>query len=491
MNRRRSGERVPNARPKPSIPNNTRPRLTLLSEEQKHQVHGYALTLLERTGVRVDSPAVLRFLEGKLGAKAEDDVLRLPVEVVEDALLTAPKTIDIYDRLGNHVFKLGDDSLRFGIGVTALFYQDPETDDVTPFTRGHMRDMVRLGGRLPHYDVVSTVGIVQDVPVELTDLYASLEMIANTTKALVLLVSDEYKFPAVLNMFEALHGDLTARPFVIPYFNPVSPLVVNEGTADKVMEAARRGLPFIYSNYSMAGASTPLTPAGTLALLLAELLAGLTISQLIRPGAPISLGMLPVYFDMKTMMNFYDPQSILINLACAEMMAHYGLPHTGTSGSGTGWGMDLIAADTYWLNALTFSLTRGGLAPFIGDTLGSKAISPLTLVHVHEIIDQARRFADGFQLDDAHAVLAEIDEVKPGGHFLTVPSTLERYKDGYYTSPIFPHWSMETWQLEGQPAADTLLRQRTVELMRDAPAPADHDDLIAQGEAFIHHLLTS
>ena len=86
--------------------------------------------------------------------------------------------------------------------------------------------------------------------------------------------------------------------------------------------------PVIYSNYSMAGASTPLTPAGTLALLLAELLAGLTISQLIRPGAAISLGMLPVYFDMKTMMNFYDPQSVLINLACAEMMAHYGLPHT-------------------------------------------------------------------------------------------------------------------------------------------------------------------
>src|SRR5690606_27345484 len=144
-----------------------------------------------------------------------------------------------------------------------------------------------------------------------------------------------------------------------------------------------------------------------LALLLAELLAGLTISQLIRPGAPISLGMLPVYFDMKTMMNFYDPQSILINLACAEMMAHYGLPHTGTSGSGTGWGMDMVAADTYWLNAVTFSLTKSGLAQFIGDTLGSKSISPLTIVFVHEIIDQARRFASGFQLDDAHAVLDE------------------------------------------------------------------------------------
>jgi len=466
-------------------PANARPRLTLLSEEQKRQVHGYALRILATTGVRVDSPRVLRFLEKRLGATARDDILQLPPEVVEEALRGAPKTIDVYDRAGRPVFTLGDDRLRFGIGVTALFYQDPLTDDVTPFTRRHMQDMVRLGSALPYYDVISTVGIVQDVPVELTDLYASLEMIANTTKPLVLLVSDEAKFPAVLDMFEALHGDLAARPFVLPYFNPVSPLVVNEGTADKLMVAVARGLPVIYSNYSMAGASTPLTPAGTLALLLAELLAGLTISQLIRPGAPISLGMLPVYFDMKTMMNFYDPQSILVNLACAEMMAHYGLPHTGTSGSGTGWGMDLIAADTYWMNALTFSMTGGGLAPFIGDTLGSKAISPLTLVHVHEIIDQARRLAGGFQLDDAHAVLEEIDAVGPGGHFLTTPSTLERYKTGYYTSRLFPHWSMETWQLEGRPAAQDVLRRRTVELLRDAPAPPDHDELLDRGRAFI------
>lgn len=485
MSRRASPRRD---RPPGAITNNALPRLALLSDEQKAQVHQYALHILARTGVRVDSPGVLRFLEGKLGAAARADVLRLPPEVVEDAIRSAPKVIPVYDRLGNLVFRLGDDRLRFGVGVTALFYQDPLTDDVTPFTRRHMQDMVRLGSALPHYDVISTVGIVQDVPVALTDLYASLEMIANTTKALVLLVSDEARFPAVLDMFETLHGDLAARPFVLPYFNPVSPLVVNEGTADKLKVAVERGLPVIYSNYSMAGASTPLTPAGTLALLLAELLAGLTISQLIRPGAPISLGMLPVYFDMKTMMNFYDPQSILINLACAEMMAHYGLPHTGTSGSGTGWGMDLIAADTYWLNTLSYSLTKGGLAPFIGDTLGSKAISPLTIVHIHEIIDQARRFAAGFQLDDAHAVLDEIDEIGPGGHFLTVPSTLERYKTGYYTSPLYPHWSMETWQLEGQPAADRRLRERTVELLRDAPAPPDHVDLLARGQAFIETL---
>jgi len=473
-------------------PNNAQPTLSLLSPEQIEQVHRYALQILATTGARVDSEPVRQLLARKLGPACLDGArVRFPAEVVEWALAAAPATIDVFDRAGKQVFQLDDTRTHFGVGVTALYYQDPQTDQLTPFSRANMRDMVRLGSSLPHYDVISTVGIVQDVPAALSDLYGSLEMLANTIRPLVLLVSDEENFAPVLEMFEQLVGDLGQKPFIIPYFNPVSPLVMNAGTIDKMQIAIQRGLPVIFSNYSMAGASTPITPAGTLALLMAELLAGLTISQVIKEGAPILLGMLPVYFDMKTMVNFYDPQSILINLACDEMMAHYNLPHCGTSGSGTGWGADLIAADTYWMNMLVFSLKRGGLAPFVGDTLTSKAISPKTVVYVHEVIDQALRFADGFQLDDATAVLAEIAQAGPGGSFLSAPSTRQRFRSGYYTSSIFPHFSMEKWQAAGQPTAEQVLCETTLRLMSTAPLPADHDELLAKGEKFIKRYANS
>ena len=129
-------------------------------------------------------------------------------------------------------------------------------------------------------------------------------MMANTTKPLVILVSDEDAFPTVLDLLQHLHGDLSARPFVLPYFNPISPLVINRGTVDKMFHAVQRGLPFIYSNYGMAGASTPITPAGALVQLNAELLAGLVLSQLMKEGAKIMLGSLPAYFDMRGMANF-------------------------------------------------------------------------------------------------------------------------------------------------------------------------------------------
>lgn len=469
--------------------NNVRPHLALLTEEQKHDIHQYTMKLLATTGVRVDSPSALEMLRKTVGSSmVQERMVRFPIELVEWAINAAPSQIQVFDRRGNPQFTIGgkEDRMRFGIGVTALYYQDPVTDTPELFQRSHMQDMVRLGNKLPHYDVISTIGIVRDVPEYLTDLYGSLEHFANGIKPLVLLCSDEHKFDDVMQMFELLHGsDLGAKPFIIPYFNPVSPLVMNEGTVDKMKIAIERGLPVIISNYSMSGATTPITPAGTIAVLLAELLAGLTIGQLFKEGAPMLLGMLPVYFDMKTLMNFYDPQSILVNLACAEMMEFYDVPHCGTSGSGTGWGMDLLAAETYWMNTLTFSLTKGGLAPFVGDTLGSKAISPLTFIYCHEIIDQALRFASGFQLDDAHVGLDEIHKVGPGKSFVSAPTTLKNYKTGYYVNRIFPRWSMEKWIEAGQPHVQKKLSEYAVEFLRDLPAPEDHEELMRKGEEFI------
>jgi trimethylamine--corrinoid protein Co-methyltransferase len=468
--------------------NNVRPHLAMLTEEQKQDIHQYTLKLLETTGVRVDSPSALEMLRKTVGnSMIEERTVRFPRELIEWAIKCVPSQIQIYDRRGNGQFTIGGegDRIRFGIGVTALYYQEPETDTPVLFQRKHMQDMVRLGNKLPHYDVVSTIGIVRDVPEHLTDLYGSLEHFVNGIKPLVLLCSDEHKFDDVMQMFELLHGDLGAKPFIIPYFNPVSPLVMNAGTVDKMKIAIERGLPVIISNYSMSGATTPITPAGTITVLLAELLAGLVIGQLFKEGAPMLLGMLPVYFDMKTLMNFYDPQSILVNLACAEMMAFYDIPHCGTSGSGTGWGMDLLAAETYWMNTLTFSLTKGGLAPFVGDTLGSKAISPLTFIYCHEIIDQALRFANGFQLDDSHVGLEEIHKVGAGKSYVSAPTTLKKYKTGYYVNPIFPRWSMEKWIEAGQPHVQKRLREYAVESLKDLPAPEDHEELMRKGEEFI------
>lgn len=227
-------------------------------------------------------------------------------------------------------------------------------------------------------------------------MVALLEMVANTIKPLIILISDEKQFLPGLVLLERLVGNLSVKPFVIPYFNPVTPLIINQSTADNMLTSIEYGLPFIFSNYGMAGMSTPISSAGTLALLNAELLAGVVISQLVKPGTPIILGSLPAFFDMKTMVDFFDPQTMLLNLACAEMMAYYHIPHAGISGSANGWGADLIASEALMMNHLTSCLGKVGMAPFVGGSFGSKVFSPTMVVNANEVIEQSRHFTNGF-----------------------------------------------------------------------------------------------
>jgi trimethylamine--corrinoid protein Co-methyltransferase len=465
-----------------------KPAIKVLTRQQIETIHKYSLEILSTTGIRVDSLQARKLFAKALDVSDSDRIVRIPAQLVDRALKTAPSTVDIYDRRGNIQFQLGNckrPQTRFGIGVTNLYYQDPATDAVTAFTRKHMELSTRLGSALSGFDVISTVGVVQDISPELADLYGTLEMIANTTKPLVILISEKQSFDNSLDLLEHLHGDLSEKPFVIPYFNPITPLVLNEDTADKMISTVERGLPFIYNNYGMSGATSPITPASNLALLNAELLAGLVFSQLIREGTPIILGSLAAGFDMQSMAGLYTPQTLLLNVACAEIMAYYELPHSGTSGSGPGWGADLPASGTLWMNHLTSCLGKVGLAPFVGGNFDSLVFSPTFVVYCDEVIRQARFFNQGFDINEASVALSEIESIGPGGNFLISDLTVALCREINFSSSIWPNLTLDQWQTKGNQQADQVLRTRTRDLLDDLPVPEDHADMIARGESFI------
>ncbi|UCG06018.1 MAG: trimethylamine methyltransferase family protein [Desulfobacterales bacterium] len=469
-----------------------KPRIRVLTKDQIEHIHDYSLKILAKVGIRVDSERARDVFENVSGISTVDNILRIPPELVDWALKVAPSVVDIYNRRGEPVFQLGDIpnfQTRFGTGVTNLYYQDPMTDEVKPFTRKHMEITTRLGDALPNFDVVSTAGIIQDYPPDVIDLYGTLEMVANTIKPLVVLVSEDHCFDATMNLLEHLHGNLAERPFIIPYLNPITPLVLNESTTDKMVAAIERDLPFIYNSVGMAGATSPITPAGTLALLNAELLAGLVFSQLIKEGTPIIVGILATDFDMKNMQGYYTPRTLPLNLACAEMMAYYGLPHSGSSGSGVGWGADLLGSSTLWINHLTSCLGKVGLAPFVGGRFESLVFSSSFAVYANEVVRQARLYGSGFQLDDESVALNEIETIGPGGNFFMADQTVKLCRNTNFTVGIWPYLVLDDWEAAGKPRADDLLRQHTRDLLDNLAAPEDHDELIAKGEAFIRKAL--
>ena len=165
------------------------PSNQVLSAEAIARVHDASLRILSEVGIRLDSPMAAAVFKSAQGVRFVDEThIVIASELVEWAISQAPATIDIYNRKGKLVTQLGNDQTRFGLGVTNLFFQDPQTDEVLPFTREHMRSSVALGNSLPSYDFISTIGIIRDVAPGKADLVAVLEMVANTIMPLIILV---------------------------------------------------------------------------------------------------------------------------------------------------------------------------------------------------------------------------------------------------------------------------------------------------------------
>jgi trimethylamine--corrinoid protein Co-methyltransferase len=468
-----------------------RPFIQVLSPAQREQVHDYSLRILSGPGMRVDSPAAREvFIKG--GCPVGDGgQVSIPADLVHWALEQAPASIEIFNRKGEPAFTLGGQpgsQTRFGIGVTNLHFQDPASGEISPFALKHVALAAGLAQHLPQYDLLSTPGIAQDLPAHKADLHATLHMLAHTTKPLLLLVSHHPSFLPVLDLLGHLSGDFFQRPFAMAYVNPISPLVLNDETSDKMAWAIERGLPVVFNNYGMSGATAPITPGGTLTLLNAELLTGLVFAQLLKAGAPIILGSLPAGFDMKNMGSLYTPHTMLLNLASAEMMAHYGLPHSGTAGSAPGWGADLLAAGGYWLNHLSSLLGKAGMAPFVGGSFDSLVFSPAAVAYAAEVIRQARIFAQGFDLDDEAVSLEEIRSTGAGGNFLMSGQTLKLFRQLPYESPIWPSYTLEQWQAKGSPSAGALLTEYVLELMESMEPPQDQGDIMERGGRFITSL---
>ena len=152
-----------------------------------------------------------------------DHRVTIPAERVQWAIATAPAHIDVYDRTGRSAFTVGrhpDSRTRFGIGVTNLYFQDPQTDGIAPFSIHHVATAARLAQRLTQFDMLSTPGIAQDISQQTADLHTTLQMMANTTKPLVFLVSEHNCFGPVLDLLESMHGNLAERPLCHPICQP-------------------------------------------------------------------------------------------------------------------------------------------------------------------------------------------------------------------------------------------------------------------------------
>ncbi|PWH20928.1 MAG: trimethylamine methyltransferase [Ardenticatenia bacterium] len=448
-----------------------------LSEEQCQRLHNASLQILERTGVRLYLQEALDLLK-RAGAEVFDgNRVRIPAQLVERALETAPKRLVVYDRNGRPTLFLEGYRSYYGPGSDLLNIIDHRTGERRRPVLQDVREGITLCDALPNIDFVMSMFLPSDVPQTVADRFQMEVMLSYTTKPIVYVTYDTSGCLDAVEMAEIVAGGAQAlreRPFTLCYINVTTGLRHNREALEKLLFMADKGLPALYIPVGSGGLTAPITMAGAMALVNAGTLVGLVIAQLRRPGTPIIIpGWGGETLDMRTMVEPYagaDYQGI------AESLAHfYGLPVFTLGGASDAKLPDGQAAAEAALTLLLRALSGGQLVHDLGYLESGLCGSLAQLVICDEIVGWIKAALSEVEINDETLALDLIDQVGPDGQFLESEHTLRYYRERWYPH-LFERENYERWQSRRSKSVVQRAAERVEEILaRHAPPmlPAD------------------
>jgi trimethylamine--corrinoid protein Co-methyltransferase len=305
--------------------------LSVLTADELEDIHLATLEVLERTGVFVEDPeAMAAFEAGGCAVDREARIVRIPGYVVEEAIRSAPATITLAGRIPARDFVLESSRVgftNFGEGIQVV---DPRDGELREPTKDDVGAAARLIDALDDIDVLERPIGAHDVPPEVSPLHNAEAILSNTTKHMFIGPINGTMLRKIVAMAAAIVGGearLRARPLVSFITCPVSPLKLVKDCCEIIMESARAGMACNILSMAMAGGSSPVTLAGTLVTHNAEVLSGVTLSQLTKRGAPVIYGSSTTAMDLRlAAASVGSPELALISAAVVQMSRRYLLP---------------------------------------------------------------------------------------------------------------------------------------------------------------------
>jgi len=471
----------------------------MFSDDELEVIHQATLEVLRRTGVHVYEAECLDLLRSAGCTVSDNRLVRFPPGVVERALQSVPSRIVLCDRTGSAHMQLEGHRTYFGTGSDLPYTRDLETGKRRPSVLADVGNVARLVDALPNLSFVMSMALPSDVPIETSDRRSFLAMMENTIKPIVFTAWDEVGLADIIAMAEAVAGnaeELALKPFLLAYLEPTSPLRHSEVVLRKLLMMVDHGLPFVYAPGPIDGASAPVTPAGAMVTSNAEVLSGVVIAQLRKPGAPVVWGCGSGPLDMRTMASTYAAPAFMLNCMGLAEMAHYyyHVPVWGFSGCSDSKVADTQAGIESALWILWTALSGANLIHDVGYIESGLTCSYEMIALGDEIISFVRRLMRGVDLSAEQLALDVIHALGPGGNYLGAEHTARHFREVWYPRMLDRN-TYEAWEEEGQPTAEENARQLARDTIRDhVPEPLpDHvrdaaQAIIAQASTKeVHH----
>jgi len=454
--------------------NPRRPALAFLDRAGRELIHRTALDILDQVGVNITHAASRKLLLSAGCKKHEDNdqALRIPPKVVEQALADSPASIDLYSRDGDFVITLGERTYALLAALHVVNLVDDETGLRNPISYEDACEYARLMNQLDALEVVGAWSI-SDRPSDIADRYSAYAVVCNSAKPFYLAPLSMGGLQDVHQMCTAIAGNDQAfaeKPFWITSATGIPPLSFPDFSMDRLLFAAERGIPAVVAPVEMAGASSPLDLGGTLAQLVASNLAGITIGQRHRPGAPLIVGGVGATMDMRTgLMNYAGPEFNLLCSGLAEMGQYYNLPVWGTGGCTSAKLFDAQASTEITASMIFATLSGAHLIHDVGFLDNGLATSYQTLLFCNEIATFMRHTQKPISDDSPEALMAQFKKAGENGGYLTSPETMKRF-GGLWDSTLMERRSYEDWNDAGRSDLnDRLSHEVSQRLKTDRP----------------------
>jgi len=456
-------------------------RVQLLSAEQIDRIHAASLAILERTGVHVPHPELLsRFAYAGAAVDFATQRVHIPPDLVLRSVEMAAKSFTLYGRDLNRQAAFGQGRRNYNsIAGEALWVDAPEGERRYT-TLADAATAARFGDALEELTMVGAMSDPHELPPASRCVRVMATLLEHTTKPIHFWYHDRASARFCNEIMVAVRGDRerAARyPLCYPFLEPISPLRFPYHGIDLLFATAELNLPVPIGPMAQMGLSAPATVAGTLAQENAEILAGICITQLIRPGMPVCYGGIPHAFDMRTtQLIFSGPEQALFGVAMTEIGKHYGLPvyiNVGlTDAKRPDAQAGLEAAATLVLGAAAGADIFGHL----GISGVDQASSLEMLVMQHEVVRYVESVLREVEVSDETLGLDEIDAVGPGGSFIAREHTVRHFRRELWFPRLLDRDYYDAWREAGATSMEERCRAQVQEILRTyRPEPLPDD----------------
>jgi trimethylamine---corrinoid protein Co-methyltransferase len=461
----------------------------ILNEDEQHRVHMMSLRILQEVGIRFHgdrAPKLLRACGVKINA--DEKIAKLPPELVEQALETAPRSFILGARNPQYNFPLPAPHTRYCIDGTAAFTLDFHTGERRYGTSQDIEDALRVFQHMDMGVMAWAPTCAEDMPANIRAIAEFFSMARFSSKHGEHELHTAAQVPYLVEGLSTIMGSEDALRKSNAYsliYCPVAPLTHDGQMLDAYLELGEVGLPVMSMPMPVNGTTGPASLYSNIALANAEMLSTLVIFQLAHPGRPIIYSSATGTVDFRT--GAYRagvPEMGLQSAALAEMGKYYGFPTGGAGFTSDAKQAGPEAVLEKLITTLPSVLVGTDILVGFGEIESDQLLILEQIVVDNEIAHLCQRLAQGVDCSAEKDLFDDIAHIGPGGHFLGSRSTRKAARSSeIYMSQLVDNHSYESWLSLGKPSMYTKAREIVASILEEPlvdPLPGDLNEQLDQ-----------